>query len=177
MSEIYSAVLGAFAITSIPLIAWLSRRATPEGRLTLRVQRLGHVYALMPESPERETFKVHLINAMSNLNEWLDLDWSKLRKKITFISVSAYIVGLIAAILIVRNADATAWVRPLVGVGMGLAITTVSVIAAVLLGKTERKRMTRTAHEADEAKAAARMEAVRLGRPLPAQMHIDSTIS
>ena len=55
MSDVTAAVVGAVAVTCIPVFAWFSRRATKEGRLLLRVDRLGKAYALMPDSDEKVT--------------------------------------------------------------------------------------------------------------------------
>ena len=45
---------------------------TREGRLINRVRRLGEVYALMPDSPERVLLKGHLLRASAEMNEWID---------------------------------------------------------------------------------------------------------
>lgn len=77
MNQLVGAVIGAIAVVSIPLVAWFSRRATREGRLLVRVERLGSAYRVMPASGERTEFEQHLRRAIAHLNDWLSIPRSE----------------------------------------------------------------------------------------------------
>ncbi|TFD47156.1 hypothetical protein E3T33_03785 [Cryobacterium sp. TMT1-2-1] len=171
MSEITGAAIGALAVICIPLIAWFSRRATPEGRLTLRVERLGNVYALMPESQEKETFRQHLTGAISNLNTWLDPDARKRRRVIQGAAVSVYLVGVVLAMWVINSVDENVkpWVSPILGAALGVAISGVAIVMALLLERSARRKAGKSTKAAEEAATALRIEALKMGVPVRGQ--------
>jgi len=169
MPEVVAAILGALAVIGIPLVAWFSRRATREGRLLLRVERLGSVHALMPASPEKDTFEGYLTAAVADLNTWLNPENAKRRKLIRNINWLTYVVGVIAVILAFPSIDTAAnpWQSSVLGVGIGLAIAVVSLGASYLLERNARAESARALEEREQAATALRMDALRHGEPLP----------
>lgn len=95
METIWSAVITALVLLLIPIVGWFSRRATKEGRLTLRVERMGTVYSTMPQSPERTTYEAHYRRLIGELNNWLDIDARALRRSVRAVFILSYIVGVI----------------------------------------------------------------------------------
>lgn len=172
MEQIFGSAIGALAVICIPLIGWFSRRVTPEGRLTLRVERLGSVYALMPESPEKDEFKAHVTSAIKNLNGWLDPDTRRKRRVIQGVSVAAYLLGVSIAFIVINSVDESAkfWLSPLIGVGLGVAITAVAGFTALGLERQGSTRDAKAAKAIIDAAAAERMEALRRGLPIPGQV-------
>ena len=169
MSEILPAALGALAVIGIPLVSWFSRRATREGRLLLRMERLGSVYALMPASPEKNTFGVYLIGAVADLNSWLDTDNAKRRRLISTINRWTYGIGVAAVFITLPSIDTTAnpWLTSVLGAVIGLTIALITMSAAYFLERNARQKSARAAKEREDAAAAVRMEALRRGEPLP----------
>ena len=169
MSEVFAAALGALAVIGIPLVAWFSQRATREGRLLLRVERLGSVYALMPISPEKETFEVHLTGAVADLNAWLDADNAKRRKTIRLVSGWTYAIGVVAVLIALPSVDTAKnpWQSSLLGAVIGVTIAAVTTGASFLLERSARAKSARAAKEREDAAAALRMEALRQGEPMP----------
>lgn len=168
MSEITGAIIGALSIICIPLIAWFSRRATPEGRLILRVERLGRLYALMPESEEKESFKPRLTEAVGNLNAWLDPHARSGRRIIQAVAVSVYLVGVVAAMLVINSVgeDVKSWVSPLLGVCLGMTISGITIVTAQLVARTVQRKILAAAMASEEEASALRMDALRRGAPI-----------
>lgn len=169
MSELLAATLGAFAVIGIPFVAWFSRRATREGRLLLRVERLGSVLALMPLSPERDIFETHVNGAVADLNLWLDADNAKRRGFIRNVNRWTYSLGVLAALVVLPSIDATVnpWQSSLVGTIIGGTIAIVTIGTSFLLERSARSKAARAEEERDEAAAVLRMEALRRGEQLP----------
>jgi len=164
MLEITGAAIGAIAVICIPLVAWFSRRATPEGRLTLRVERLGRVFAVMPESHEKDAFMPHLTNAIKNLNDWLDPGARKRRRLTQGISALVYFVGIALAVIVVNHVDEPAkqWVSAVVGVVLGVVLAGAVNVTAKILEKIAQRESAIVAARAESDAAAKRMEALRL---------------
>lgn len=169
MSEVIGAVIGALAVVGIPIIAWYSRRATREGRLVLRVERLGGVYALMPDSAEKDAFKPHLTTAISYLNAWLDEDNVKRRRLIRTISGITYVGGLVAGLALVPLIEGVAnpWFTAAIGVVLGLAITAITTGSRYLIERHARRKAEKVATDREGAVTAERVEALKRGEPLP----------
>lgn len=169
MSEVIGAVIGAVAVICIPLVAWFSRRATREGRLLLRLERLGSVFALIPDSAEKDVFEVHLTGAAGDLNSWLDADNAKRRKLIRNINRWTYGIGVLAALFALPSIDSAAnpWQSSLLGAASGVAIAAVTMGASLLLERSARSKSARAAKEREDAATALRIEALRQGEPMP----------
>ncbi|CAO1649202.1 hypothetical protein NYA9BBAC_00222 [Salinibacterium sp. NYA9b] len=169
MSEIFATVLGALAVIGIPLVAWFSRRATREGRLLLRIERLGAAYALMPISPEKDSFEVHLIGAITDLNEWLEADNAKRRKLIRLIHGWIYAIGVIAVFIAIPSLETAErpWQSFLIGSVLGITIAAVTIGASFLLERGARAKSALAAKEREEGAAALRMKALLKGEPIP----------
>lgn len=169
MSQLVGAVIGAIAVVSIPLVAWFSRRATREGRLLVRVERLGSAYGVMPASSERGEFEQHLRRAIAHLNDWLDTEKRARRRLQRQISGIAYVVGVLAVFVAI----------PLIGPGNSVATSILGIVVGSLIsivgfGSTFllERSATRQAEAGARAEAAAaervRLDALRRGeRPSP----------
>lgn len=162
MPELAGPLIGSLAVIVIPLVTWFGRRATHQGRLTLRVERLGAIFAVMPQSPEREEFSIHLRCAVGDLNEWLDPAAAKRRQILRVASGSAYTVGVAVAILLLQSVDQEAkpWISPLVGIGSGIAISAVSLATERILKRRARATEDRIACATSLQETAARIEAL-----------------
>lgn len=166
MSALVGAIIGAVALICIPLIAWFSRRSTREGRLILRVERLGNVLAVMPDSSERETFKAHVISAVASLNSWLDPDNVRRRKTIRSVSFGTYafcvvVVGFSA--LFVDTAK-TPWFTSVVGVVLGVLIGAITQGTSLLLERSTRIKKEKALVATENAAAAIRIDAFTRGK-------------
>ena len=168
MNEMLGPILGAIAVTGIPLVTWISSRATKERRLILRVNRLGGVYALMPESSEKDTFERHVTRAISKLNAWLDFNTARRRQIMRWVSGSVYVVGVSVAFAISESVDAGAktWVSPLVGGAVGVAIPVLSSVTARVLDRNELMKSAAEKKASDEAATASRIQALSMGIPV-----------
>lgn len=170
MPEIVGAIVGALAVIGIPIAAWLSRRVTQEGRRTLRVERLGGVYALMPESPEKEAFKLHVTDAIASLNLWLDPDNSRRRRIVRRVSTVAYIVGVLVVLVTVPlvSPTKTPLFSSVFGIVIGIVISLITFGTSYILERKTRAEKSREAAEQSKAAAAARMDALLRGEaPTP----------
>lgn len=153
MIEFASALIGALVVASIPAIAWLSKRATREGRLMLRIQQLGSTFALMPESQEKEIFRGFLDSAVSELNAWLEPDNFKRRRLIRGSSIAIYVIGLISVFVLVPVTNAVD--DPKFSVLIGSVIGILIVVATSLTSYFLERRSRRDAAERSVAAAAA----------------------
>jgi len=141
MNEFLAAVIGALAIVIVPAIGWSSQRLTREGRLLIRIGRLGATYALLPESNERSDMEVHLLQAADDLNEWL-LPANKTvrlaRRAITWgLFIAAIVVlSLITSCLEIRDVAVT--------IPLGLAAGVVAGLLSLVLGGLAERTMLRT---------------------------------
>jgi hypothetical protein len=169
MSEVFAAALAALAVVGIPLVAWFSRRATREGRLLLRIERLGSVYSLMPASLEKNTFEVRVTEAVADLNRWLDEDNAKRRTIVRLISGATYAIGVVAVLIALPFLDAAAnpLQSSLFGSVVGVAIAAVTTGASFVLERSASAKSARAAKEREGAADALRIEALRQGHPLP----------
>jgi hypothetical protein len=166
MSALVGAIIGAVALICIPLIAWFSRRSTREGRLILRVERLGNVFALMPESSQKDTFKARVNSAVASLNSWLDPDNVKRRKTIRRVSFGTYAlcvaVVLFSALFV--NTSKTPWFTSVVGIVLGVLIAVITQGTTFFLERSARVKKEKAVLETENAATAARIEALRLGQ-------------
>ncbi|HEX4402913.1 MAG TPA: hypothetical protein VHZ98_16450 [Galbitalea sp.] len=165
MPGIIGAVVGALAVIGIPIVAWLSRRVTQEGRRMLRVERLGTVYAVMPDSPEKDAFKVHVTGAIASLNSWLDPDNARRRRIVRGVSTVTYVVGVILVLVTVPFVDATKnpWFSSLFGIVIGFGIALITFGTSYILDRSTRAKKSREAAQQERAAAAARMDALMRG--------------
>jgi len=160
MEVVWGAIISASVFLAIPLFGWFSRRATKEGRLTLRVERMGVVYTAMPESDERTTFEAHYRAAIDDLNRWLDVDAKFLRQTVRAIYAFFYILGIVLFITVGRLIPPDSFVfNFLFGVLMAVVIGGGSFGSQYLL---ERRASSKQARERQVAKE----KAFRDGNPL-----------
>lgn len=167
METIWSAVITALVLLFIPVVGWFSRRATREGRLTLRVERLGTLYAAMPDSDEREMFKAHYLAAISDLNGWLDIDARAFRRARRAIYVITYVVGIVLLFVVSANlpkGDTVA--STLAGFGIALVIIAGTFGGGAALERLAARKQERELAKAKEADDHAKVELFRKGEPL-----------
>jgi hypothetical protein len=159
MSEVAGAVIAALALLGIPVVTWFSRRATREGRLLLRIERLGAVYALMPPSEERETFEKFLRAAIRDLNKWMDLDSTKRRRIHRWVFGLTYGLGVVASVALVQSVDQQAkiWVSPIAGIGAGVVISMITLLASEILDRRAKNELETATNEKERAQIQARM--------------------
>jgi hypothetical protein len=74
MLDIVGPVVAVLGTAVIAAGGWVSKRLSREGRLVLRIERLGSAYSALPESPEKKELEGHLLQAAAKLNDWLDED-------------------------------------------------------------------------------------------------------
>ena len=166
MDGSWGSVVGALAVLIIPIAAWFAPRATQEGRLMLRVERLGKIFVTMPESTERETFEEHYRSAVSSLNDWLDLDARALRRAARTVAVATYLLGLTILVLVVvlgESLDSTQ--RVLVGLGIGTFISIGSFGGRFLLEMRAAERRRSENEQARLAEVGTKLANFRDGRP------------
>jgi hypothetical protein len=157
MSEVLAAVIGAAAVLVIPLVAWSSQRMTREGRLLLRVNRLGSAFALMPESHEKKAFEAHLRRAIGELNEWVDPTSKAQRAVQRVIGGFLYVLGVAILFLVYELVGVqNTWLTSLLGVLIGCGIAAVSLMSGAVIQRVAAKR--EEARQQDE-----RMERIRRG--------------
>lgn len=167
METIWGATITALVLLLIPIVGWFSRRATKEGRLTLRVERLGTVYAAMPDSGERETFKAHYLAAISDLNVWLDIDARALRQARRGIYVITYLVGVVLLFVVstqLPRGDVAA--STLAGFGIALIISTGTFGGGAALERLAARKQERELARARQEDDEAKLESFRRGEPL-----------
>jgi hypothetical protein len=164
MAEVFGPLVTAIAVVGIPLVSWFSRRATREGRLLLRVERLGSAFAVMPASAERTEFELHLRNAVALLNEWLDSenrDRRRIRIAVLVAASLAALVVLIFAFPIVGAANTVG--QTWLGVAVGSSIALINFGTSLLIERAAARKSAAREQSARAAEATARMEALRLG--------------
>jgi hypothetical protein len=162
MYELVGPVIGAIAVIGIPLVAWLSRRSTREGRLLMRVERLGTAHALMPDSAEKNSFAVYLVAAISDLNSWLNPDNAKRRRLIRRIFGWTYALGVIAVLISIPavNDESKPWLPSTLGISIGTGIAAITMGSSFLIERSARRKAALARKRAEDAESQARMEAL-----------------
>lgn len=167
METLWGAIITALVLLLIPVVGWFSRRATKEGRLTLRVERLGTVYVAMPDSDEREMFKAHYLAAISDLNSWLDIDARALRQARRATYVITYLLGMVLVVVVsaqLPKGDTVA--STLAGFGIALVIIAGTFGGGAALERLAARKQERELAKAKEADDDAKVELFRKGEPL-----------
>jgi hypothetical protein len=165
MSDLLGPILATIAVVGIPLISWFSRRATHEGRLLLRVERLGAAYALMPDSAERAEFEQHLRQVVGSLNQWLDADNRARRQLRVALSAIVYVLGVSAVVVLVSfigSGDSAVgfWL----GVAGGALVAVINFGISLLVDRWATRKAASKEQSERDAEASARLEALRLGK-------------
>jgi hypothetical protein len=165
MNEIVGGVIGALALIGIPLVAWIARRATREGRLLLRVEALGRAYVLMPVGEGRAVFEGHVNAAVSELNSWLDPENRRLRMQQRAFSVSTYVLGGIATVLMVPIFARIPELNTLAGITIGCVIAVVNLSGSWLIGRGAATKASLAAEAQRLQHERKRLEALKRGEP------------
>ncbi len=159
MLDIWSVVPNVLGVAVIALLSQVFRLIPRRARLMAKVERLGSLYALMPESPQKADFLRHLTHAIEELDEWLDPDNSRRRWRIAALQwlLAIAAVALLAAWQVSSGEPA----EPARGVGLGLVAGTVIGGITFAVESVSQRRVARR----DEADADARdQEAARQRR-------------
>lgn len=152
-----------------PCISWLSRRATQEGRLALKLERYGALYLSLPDSPEKVEFEKQVTRITRQLNEWLEADNVARRQTNRILSTAIYVFGFAGSIFAVPFALATFGASGsfIVGLLEGALIAFIRWIAIYFVERRERLRLSALADAAQVNREDARAEALRHGEPMP----------
>ncbi|MDN3496907.1 hypothetical protein QL996_13275 [Planococcus sp. APC 4015] len=94
MDALLPAIVGALALTGIPVGAWLTRRSTKESRILLRIERLSAAHAGVPASPQRDALGRRILILVEELNDWIDVPKENLRVLQRIISGVIFAVGV-----------------------------------------------------------------------------------
>lgn len=130
----------------------------------LRIEKLGSAFSLMPESPEKSVFQVHLTGAIANLNDWLDSDNLKQRKTIRRITVATYVIGVAGVLISLPFAQSSApWVSSAIGAVVGVAIAAITFASSYFVERGARRKAELEEAKRESDAAAIRMEALRRG--------------
>jgi hypothetical protein len=165
MNEIAGGAIGALALIGIPLVAWISRRATRQGRLLLRVEALGRAYELMPVGEGRAVFEGHVNAAVSELNAWLNPENRRLRMQQRAFSVATFVLGGIAAVVMVPIFAWRPELNTLAGVAFGCAIAVANLSGSWLIGRGAATKASLAAEAQRLQHEKKRLEALRRGEP------------
>jgi len=168
VSDLAPALLGALALIGIPIVAWLSQRVTREGRLLGRLRRLGTVYNLLPDSPEKDTFGAHITSVVSDLNAWIDSETLQRRVRTRLVWSITYSLGVAGSITVAVavGKEDQPWLSFAIGLGFGVVITAVASGLTWMLDRRSQERAAKEANRKAEAAAAERIESLRsLTRP------------
>lgn len=171
MPELLSTGIGALALMLVSLVSWYSPRATYEGRLLLRVERLGAAYAVMPSSSEKESFERHLTGEIKKLNEWIDPNNARKRRIVRNVKVWLSLLALAGLLFVLPGLapDLPPAVSAFVGFGVGTVIAIVAIVVEQTMEKLTRRRDESALAERNAAETEARISALRLGEAPPSQ--------
>lgn len=157
MNEVVAAIIGAAAVILIPLFAWSSQRLTREGRLLVRVNRLGSAFAVMPQSPEKVEFEGYLRRAVADLNEWISPAKKAQRAVVRFIGGVLYIFGVAGLFIVYRTFGIeNSFLTSLLGVLIGAGVAALSLMASNIIQRVAAQRE-------DAQQREERMERIRRG--------------
>lgn len=164
MLDIPAVMLNAFGLATVAFVGQLLRWFPRRVRLMAKVERLGTLYALMPESPQKASFHRHVVAAIEELDEWLDI--SNVSRRRIVISVQWVLsIGAVAALSVYGGPDLATSPAWMVGAGAaaGLAIAVIaSALESVLQRRAQRLSEIADA-ENEEALATSRRAAIARG--------------
>lgn len=162
MDQMWAAIIGAVALVGIPIGAWLSRRFTKEGRLLLRVERLGAVHNVLPLSPQRDALGRRVLLLVEELNEWIDVPKENLRLAQRVLGSIVFALGLIVTTALTSHVT-----DPAIGVVIqaagGVVIASSAIGVSALLERWATKREAEKRSDDEVAVVTARYEAIRRG--------------
>jgi len=143
MLEIVPTLLAVLGTAVITAAAWFSKRATREGRLLLRIERLGAAYALLPESVEKKQLGGHLLRTAAALNDWLDVDAQRLRRVQWIATVVAFVLAVVASSYVVPAiaSPGAQWLTSFaIGLGLGFLVLLTMLAGQFVLARSARQR-------------------------------------
>ena len=162
MEEMWAAIIGALALVGIPLAAWLSRRFTKEGRLLLRIERLGAAHAVVPDSEQRDALGRRLLLLVTELNAWIDVPKEKLRVSQRVLALCVFLVGFAVTVAVTSHiTDPTLVV--VIQIVAGVVIAFASIGVSTLLERWASKGEASRLSAAATAASAERYDALMRG--------------
>lgn len=157
MSVELGAVLGAITLALIAVVGWAGPRWTKEGRLLVRIRRLGDAYALLPESRERDRLGTVITELAHELNAWNGPDQRAARRWRIGSSIAALMIAYAVMIgfSLATSLDPSAlWIWSLI---VGTVAGALAVVVTEIAEREITRRAARATHE-------ARMGAFRQGK-------------
>lgn len=158
-------LLNVFGVAAVTFVGWFSRQIPRRARLIARLERLGAAYAAMPESPQKEKFKRHLLTSIEELDAWIEPSNVMRRTVLSFATTGLVVVGVFASLPIQAAINPTrdVWVSFAIGAVLGVVILALT----SSLERVWRDRSNRREAAAEEEKQAAedarRMAAIARG--------------
>ncbi len=138
MNEFLAAVIGALAVVVVPAVGWFSQRLTREGRLLLRIDRLGAAYVLLPDSKEKSALGAHLRLAVADLNMWLEPSNKAVRMLRRVITWTLFVIAVVSLSTITTLAGIRDFA---VTLPLGLGAGAVAGVLSLVLGSVAEKAM------------------------------------
>lgn len=153
------AVLSAITLALIAVVGWAGPRWTKEGRLLVRIRRLGDAYALLPESSERDRLGTVITELAHELNAWNGPDRRAARRWRIGSSIGALVIAY--AVMIgfwsaTRLDPSALWIWSLI---VGAVAGALAVVVTEIAERVITSRAARATHE-------ARISAFRQGKSL-----------
>lgn len=162
MEQMWAAVIGAVALVGIPVGAWLSRRFTKEGRLLLRIERLGAIHSIVPDSHQRDALGRRVLLLVEELNEWIDVPKAQLRLAQRVLGLIVFVVGLVLSTALTAQLTDPA-LNVVIQVIGGVVIALAAIGVSTLLERWATKREAAKRSEEETAAVAARYDAIKRG--------------
>ena len=165
MADFLGSWLSALAVTGVSILFGSSQRFTREGRLLLRIQRLGSVYQLLPESAGKAELGQRISGIVDELNTWLDAETVKRRAIGRMVWVVTFVIGLVAAVVTTMSLNPTAqpWSSIAIGAAYGAAITASATGVMLVLDRQSRRRLEAAKASSSAEAFAKRVEELRRG--------------
>lgn len=148
MVDILAVLVNSLAVALVPFLGWLSQRWTREARLSARVNRLGSLLALIPESDQRETLSSHVLAATKELNGWIDPIARGVRRLQGFIGLILLGLGVTFVIWLEQAAHLEPAFSLTVSISVGALVAIVSAGSGSALQKFFVRR--REMHQQEE---------------------------
>lgn len=159
MSEVLAVLLSAIGVAVVPFVGWLSQRWTREARLILRVNRLGSALQFVPSSDAKTALETNLIDAVRDLNDWIDPINKGIRTLQRAIGVVLFIAGSWFAVWLQSVSN----VASSLSVVLSLAVGTIVAVATVGTGFLMQRLFTKRHSDIELQK---RLEGLRRGEGL-----------
>ena len=165
MLDILGTVLPAVGVAVATALISIARFLPRRARLLSRVERLGTVFALMPESPQKARVERHLLRALEDLDDWLDPATARQRAWLRVVRWGLVVVSIVGlfAVQLASGRALDMWVGLLVGLAVGTGIALITSAAESLAQRMARRRQEVEVQMREESAAAKRHAAIVRG--------------